>query len=294
MRGITMTLNQLEYFCAVCRYQSITRAANELFVSQPTISLALRNLEQELNLRLFNHGKNQIKLTSVGETFYERAQVVLKDMDDLHTEFSLLGQNSYTVKVGVPPLLSSVFSAQLLSEFDKKYGVPVRLYEYGSARACHLVETEVLDVAIANIDMYNVAKFNYHLLAEYRSVFCVHRSHPLAGRRSVTLKSIGDEPIIMYNTDSVHNKTIMTRYNLLNITPKVIMYASQIPTIENTLSSRRCGFFVYDAVPLDEDEFVKIPIEPPITTKVGLAWKKGIYLNDCVSKFIDLAKSFKL
>lgn len=53
-----MTLNQLEYFCAVCRYHSITRAAESLFVSQPTISASIRNLEKEFHLRLFTHGQN--------------------------------------------------------------------------------------------------------------------------------------------------------------------------------------------------------------------------------------------
>lgn len=52
-----MTLNQLEYFCAVCRYHSITRAAESLFVSQPTISASIRNLEKEFHLRLFTHGR---------------------------------------------------------------------------------------------------------------------------------------------------------------------------------------------------------------------------------------------
>ena len=55
-----MTLNQLEYFCAVCRYHSITRAAESLFVSQPTISTSIRNLEKEFHLRLFTHGQNRI------------------------------------------------------------------------------------------------------------------------------------------------------------------------------------------------------------------------------------------
>lgn len=289
-----MTLNQLEYFCAVCQYQSITRAANELYVSQPTISVALRNLENEFNLRLFHHGKNRIKLTVAGESFYQKAQVLLREIEDFHTEFSLLGQNSYTVKVGVPPLLSTTFVTELLSKFEKESSLPVRLYEFGSARACHLVETEMLDVAIANLDIYNSTKFGYHVMAQYYSVFCVHRSHPLANRTSVTIKMLLDEPIIMYNTDSLHNKTIMTRYALMGAVPNIIVYASQIPTIVDILRSRPCGFFVYNSVPMDPDEFVKIPIDPPITTKVGLAWKNGIYLNDYVSRFIDFAKKFKL
>ena len=56
----SMTLTQLEYFCMVCRYHSITRAADALYVSQPTISTSIRDLEKNLHLKLFNHGKNRI------------------------------------------------------------------------------------------------------------------------------------------------------------------------------------------------------------------------------------------
>ena len=74
-----MKLVQLEYFCAVCRYHSITRAAEELYVTQPTISVAIRELEKELKLRLFHHEKNRISLTQEGEAFYRRAEAVLKE-----------------------------------------------------------------------------------------------------------------------------------------------------------------------------------------------------------------------
>ena len=74
-----MKLNQLEYFCAVCRYHSITRAAEELYVTQPTISVAIRELENELKLRLFHHEKNRISLTKEGEAFYRRAEALLKE-----------------------------------------------------------------------------------------------------------------------------------------------------------------------------------------------------------------------
>ena len=69
-----MTLNQLEYFCAVCRCHSITKAADELYVSQPAISVAIKKLEKEFHLRLFNHGKNSISLTREGEEFYKSHQ----------------------------------------------------------------------------------------------------------------------------------------------------------------------------------------------------------------------------
>ena len=79
-----MTLTQLEYFCAVCRYHSITRAAEALFVSQPTISTSIRDLEKEFNLRLFTHGRNRITLTNDGEAFYQKAEHILKQTHELY------------------------------------------------------------------------------------------------------------------------------------------------------------------------------------------------------------------
>lgn len=82
-----MTLTQLEYFCAVCRYHSITRAADALYVSQPTISTSIRDLEKEFHLKLFHHGKNRISLTKDGEAFYQKAEYILKQTQELYTDF---------------------------------------------------------------------------------------------------------------------------------------------------------------------------------------------------------------
>ncbi len=98
-----MTLNQLEYFCAVCRYRSITRAADELFVSQPTISLAIKDLETEFHLHLFNHGKNRIYLTEDGAHFYEYAEKLIHQSQDMYARFSSLGQAVRPIKIGIPP-----------------------------------------------------------------------------------------------------------------------------------------------------------------------------------------------
>ena len=90
-----MKLVQLEYFCAVCRYHSITRAAEELYVTQPTISVAIRELEKELKLRLFHHEKNRISIAQEGEAFYRRAEAVLKETRAMVTEFSSLGEKDF-------------------------------------------------------------------------------------------------------------------------------------------------------------------------------------------------------
>ena len=83
-----MTLQQLTYFCAVCRYHSIVRAAKALYISQPTISTAIHELEKEFHISLFLHTPNRIHLTEEGAAFYERANDLLQRARNMQEEFS--------------------------------------------------------------------------------------------------------------------------------------------------------------------------------------------------------------
>ena len=73
-----MTLNQLRYFCTAAQYHSITQAAKSLFVTQPTISIAIRELEKEFSISLFHTTKNRLELTADGEYFYQKAYHILE------------------------------------------------------------------------------------------------------------------------------------------------------------------------------------------------------------------------
>lgn len=80
-----MTLNQLRYFCTASRCHSITKAAEELYVTQPTVSTAIRDLEIEFGISLFYRKGNQLILTGEGETLYEKANYILQYCTELQS-----------------------------------------------------------------------------------------------------------------------------------------------------------------------------------------------------------------
>ena len=246
-----MTLTQLEYFCMVCRYHSITRAADALYVSQPTISTSIRDLEKEFHLKLFNHGKN-----------------------------------------GIPPMISTVFFPRVTDQFQEQYNIPIQLLEYGSIRARTLVDNEQLDVAMANMDFYNLDKYNSYVMMEDRYVYCVSKTHRYAGEKEITMEMLKDEPIILFNTDSVQTQTVIARLRSAGITPNVHMYCSQLVTVLNFVRGGKCGAFLYSSLAANPRDFVEIPITPEITSKFGIIWKKGIFVPDQLTKFVNFVKDF--
>lgn len=287
-----MTLTQLEYFCTVCRYHSITRAAEALYVSQPTISTSIRDLEKEFHLRLFNHGKNRISLTKDGEAFYQKAEYILKQTQELYTDFSNIEENRHPLRIGIPPMISTVFFPRVTDQFQEKYNIPIQLFEYGSIRARTLVDNEQLDVAMANMDFYNLDKYNSYIMMEDRYVYCVSRNHRYAGEKKITMEMLKDEPIILFNTDSVQTQTVITRLRSAGITPNVRMYSSQLVTVLNFVRGGNCGAFLYSSLAANPRDFVEIPVAPEITSKFGIIWKKGIFVPDQLTKFVKFIQEY--
>ena len=203
-----MKIIQLEYFCAVCRYHSITQAAQKLYVTQPAISNAIRELEKEFSINLFTRSKNHMYLTKEGEIFYQKTSRLLDTINQTSSELYDLGRQVTPIRIGIPPLLSTIFFPDMLIAFQQEYpSIPVELYEYGSIRAANLVLEETLDLALVNMNFYEIDKLNSHQLLSDRIVFCVSPEHHLAKEKTISIEMLKEEKLIMYNTDSVLNTT---------------------------------------------------------------------------------------
>lgn len=268
-----MTLNQLEYFCAVCRYHSITRAAAALYVSQPTISMAIKELETEFGLELFVHAKNHIYLTEEGERFYARAENLIHASQSIYSDFSRKKWADKPLRIGIPPLISAVFFPALCRQFTRATGINVQLLEYASVRACELTARGELDLALVNLDFHGMEQFAQVVLMEDETVYCVAKTHSLAQKPQVSLEELLEEDHIFYNRDSVHNQTLMSLFQSMGEIPRVVLYSSQLSTMMSFLRQGDCGAFLYGSIEVGED-FLKLPFVPKVTTKFGLIWNR--------------------
>ena len=187
-----MTLNQLRYFCTASRCHSITKAAEELYVTQPTVSVAIRDLEIEFGISLFYRKGNRLILTEEGEELYNKATYILQYCTELQADYSSMARVKPPLRIGIPPMLSTVFFPELLIAFHDQYPeIAVVLEEYGSVRACNLVQDDTLDLALVNMEQYNIDKFNKALLANDQVVFCVSDDHRLADPRLSAAVAVG-------------------------------------------------------------------------------------------------------
>ena len=284
-----MTLNQLRYFCMASRCHSITKAAEELYVTQPTVSVAIRDLEIEFGVSLFSRKGNQLILTREGEEFYQKANYILQYCNELQADYSNLSRVRPPIRIGIPPMLSTVFFPELLLAFSEEHPeIAVSLEEYGSVRACNLVQDDTLDLALVNMEQYNIDKFHHAVLADDQVVFCVAKNHPLAGREVVSIQDMAKQPLIFFNADSVQNQLLKLRFELEGYTPNIIMRSSQIYTTLQFLKTGRYACFLYSSMTDKFPEIIGIPMQTPIRVKIGMIWKKSRYISSDMRHIVKI------
>lgn len=192
-------------------------------------------------------------------------------------------------------MLSTVFFPELLIAFHQEHPeIALVLEEYGSVRACNLVQDDTLDLALVNMEQYNIDKFHNAVLANDQVVFCVSNDHRLADKEVVTTKEMSKESLIFFNADSVQNQLLKMRFEMDGYTPNIVMRSSQIYTTLQLVKTCKYGSFLYSSM---TDKFASsgikgIPLSPPIRIKIGMVWKKGKYISGDMQKFLNFTRMY--
>lgn len=194
-----MDLRQLEYALAVAEHGNFTRAAAQLHVAQPALSVAVRRLETELGVRLFHRTSRRVSLTDAGEAFIARAGRIVGETKDLRILMeTFAGGSRGRLRVSawyhMEPRLAS-FLQDLLAEVPM---VEVTIAELAPAEALEAIRTGDLDIAL--VDGWDEAGghgVEHVVLRSEPYVLVTPANHPYAARRSVRLADVMAEPFVV-------------------------------------------------------------------------------------------------
>ncbi len=286
-----MELRQLEYFQMASRLRNITRAAERLRVSQPNITVAIKKLEAELGIQLFDRSQKQLALTPEGAVFLNRIELALRNIQDAVLEVNDYKQlQKGTIKIGIPPMMGAYLFPKIFSSFQKKYShLDIYLHEEGSMSIREQLERDELDFGIIII---SGASHNLQLLPMTTSqiVACVPENSPLAAKERLTKDDIAAANVIMLKEGSFLRQTILGKLKEQSITPNIVLESNQVVTIKGLVASGVGISFLLDMVLEDAPGVKAIPLEEPLFVDVGLAWKKDRYISKAAQSFIDFCR----
>ncbi len=242
---------------------------------------------------MFFRNNNKLTLTPEGELFYKSAEELLAHADSVASEFHELRKKITPIRIGIPPMLGTIYLPELYLSLKETFPeVDFRLLEFGSIKACDLVLEEKLDVAIVNAEQPSIDKCNFRIIDTEDLLFCVSPDHPLANQQTLLFTMLADEPLILFNTDSVQVMTLTRQFKAVGINPHILLNTSQITTLLNMIRSGHVGTFLYRSIVEAHPEIVGIPVMPSIEQRIGVIWKKGKYQNATTEKVIRYIENF--
>ncbi len=198
LRARAFDLRQLEYFCAVARTGSFTRAAEDLGISQPSLSEQIARLEQGLGAALFERLNRRIELTPLGEAILGKAQALLEDAAALPDHFERAREGVRgPLRVGSIPTILPYFLTPLLKGFTERcQEVDLHVREATTAELVEQVLDGMIDVAVLSLPVEGAGLVRKELFHE-PLYLAVPEDHPLAPAGKVPLRQVSKQRLLI-------------------------------------------------------------------------------------------------
>lgn len=294
-----MEIIHLQYFIAVARHKSFSKAALASHVSQSVISKLVKDLELELGMTLINRTSKKVTLTDAGAIFLTDAEKVVTLFNNLISDF----ENKYKlprgkVSIGLPLMTEAVSFAQLLGEFRRNYPeIETELYEYGSKKIEHAIQESLLDIGIiccvpSKPDIFDSFSFSHDSLQ-----VVVHPQHALAKLNEVSLAALAQESFILSSSDFSLHDEIIKKCNQAGFHPKIVLETSQrelmIQTVAVNLGIALMPKNVCEKLNHELVHIIPL-VNPEIVHNMSVIWKKNRSLSYPAKLFLDFAQTYLL
>jgi len=282
-----MEIRVLRYFLAVVREESITKAAEALNITQPTLSRQLAQLEEEMGVPLIQRGTRKITLTSEGRLLRRRAEEIVELADKAALE--LLEQDvEGTVYLGCGELSSVQIVAELCGSFREKYpNVSFELYTATADVVKERMDRGLIDVGLL-LEPIDMDKYDFiRLSAEEEWCVLMRPDDPLAALPAISPKDLKGHPVILPRRLNVRSE--LAHWFGRGFDKLQVAFTGNLTTNSAVIVANGLGYALVikgSATFWDENKIVARPLSPALTAITVLAWKRGQPFSRAAEKFI--------
>lgn len=288
-----MTLTELRYIVAVARERHFGRAAEACFVSQPTLSVAIKKLEEELDCKIFERGGSEVSVTPVGEEIVRQAQQVIEQAQGIK-EIAKRGKDPLAgpLRVGVIYTIGPYLLPDLVRQaIDRTPQMPLMLQENFTARLLEMLRTGELDCAIM-AEPFPDAGLAVAPLYDEPFVIAVPSKHPLARRDRIPAEELKRETMLLLGTGHCF------RDHVLEVCPEHARFSSDAEGIRKSFegsSLETIKYMVASGMGITVVPQLSVPAEPqphvvyirfadPVPTRrVVLAWRRSFTRYEAIA-----------
>lgn len=294
---MAFTLRQLQYFVAVCEAGTVSGAAHGLAISQSAVTEAIKDLEGELGVVLFDRHPRGLNITHKGHQFLRHATKILADVSDARqsfqkTETAVTGR----LNLGVTSLVAGYVLSDILSRYRRANpAVAVSALEDNGEYLEHLLIGGELDVAvmvISNLRDRLAMQAEILEVSPYR--LWLPLGHHLSDSESITLSDVSSEPLIMLTVDEIEEATVKL-LGAFGARPHVAFRTRSVEAVRSLVATGAGVALLPDLVyrpwSLEGDRIESRDVSGSLpVVQVGIVWRKGSELSRAARDFVRLAQ----
>lgn len=301
-----MDFKDLSYILAIEKYGNITKAAEALYLSQPSLSRFLQNVEKDVGQPLFRRIGNRYIPTYMGERYIEHARTIMQEKKELDQEVNDIIKNDRGIlKIGFPTMRCTYMLPCTLPIFRKLYPkVKIEICEANSNQLSRYVINGDIDIAFYNF-FEKHPNIDYTLISHEELVLIASTKSPLAGKGAsneacryphLELKELGDTGIIMQISEQRTRQIADQIMKDAQFTPNIILETSNIPAAAE-LAARNYGVTFITETHLKHvnfrNEFCCFSVGSPCTyIDFVAAHRKNSYLSAYAQEYIEIVRDF--
>ena len=286
-----MEIRQIEYFKTLCETKNYTRAARQLHISQPSLSVAIQRLEEELSVKLLVRDNKRVMLTREGAVLLRESDVLLKQVNHIREVMEDLKKTEKrTLKLAFPVTVGAWLWPILMEEFHARYPEIELLIEEGSTyEILDGIRRDELEIGYGVVNINEDPEITSKSLVKDELKLLLNVEDELAGKEKVDIHELENRMVIMYRKGtSFSEKLFLNELERKNVHVK-IQHVKEQSTVFNMVAQ---GLGI--AVLLDETELIRNNSSlcareflEPVLYESGFFWKKDRYLSSSAKKLID-------
>lgn len=198
-----MRLAQLEYFKALCECGSFTKAAEQVHITQPSLTKAIKELEQEIGFSLLIRTPKGVMPTENGKVFLTHCQRIDLEMKSLQAFIDSVHVDVPVLRIGMPPIFGISFIPEIEQYLrESPLHLSIQWIEGASVKLHEMLRHQEIDAAVLPESLLNLNGLSFKTFRYVEEQLCISKHHPLADRKTVSLKELTQEKFAFFSEDT--------------------------------------------------------------------------------------------
>jgi|KBSSwiS6_1023812.scaffolds.fasta_scaffold23266_2 DNA-binding transcriptional LysR family regulator len=287
---MTAELRHIEAFLAVARCGNFTRAAAELHVSQPALTVQIRQLESALGVRLFDRNNRTVGLTPPGRELVAPCERILLDVRSIveHAHDFAAHRRGVVSVACLPSIAAELLPRAIAGLTTRHEGIAVRVRDVVAARVLELVKSGEVDFGLGSCGRVDRELSEQQLLADRLAAF-VPNDHALAEKRSVTLREVAAFPLILTGRDSSVRELVERALERERLSIHVAQEATYMTTALGMVAAGLgVAILPHAATTSAPSGIRRVGIRTPaLTRRIGIITKSGRSLQPAAQRLVE-------